>query len=118
MAISDRVLKDQLRAKHLESVRSFFEGEGEEVLITGSGELCFPVVDSEGNERWMQVVVKVPSGSRDGDPFDGYSLAEDWQMKCAEKARKAEADAKKKAEKAAKDAKARAAKEAKKKSTT
>ena len=100
---TNKVLNDGVRADYLAKVKESFEQIGEEVLITGSGEVCIPCVDSEGNEKWVQIVVKVPTGSRDGEPFDGYSLAEDWQMKCEEKRAKAEETARKKAEKIAKD---------------
>ena len=38
-------------------------------------------MDSEQNDKFIQIVVKVPTGSRDGDAFDGYSLAEDFKIK-------------------------------------
>ena len=93
MATSNKALNDKIRADYLEKVKDFFASVGEEVLVTGSGEICMPCVDTEGNEKWVQLVVKVPTGSRDGEPFDGYSLAEDYQMKLDEKAAKAENNA-------------------------
>jgi hypothetical protein len=45
---------------------------------------------------------KVPTGSRDGDAYDGYSMAEDYQMKQTEKKAKAEAKAKETAKNKAK----------------
>lgn len=111
---SNRALNDELRKVYMEKIKAFLESEGEEVLVTAGGELCFPVVDSEGNDKWIQLPFKVPSGSRDGDAFDGYALAEEYQMAQKEKAaKKAEAD-RKKAEKAKKDAAAREAKKAEK----
>ena len=110
MATSNKVLNDQLRQDFLDRLKKFFESEGEEVLITGSGEISMPCVDAEGNDKWVQIPVKVPLGSRDGEPFDGYSLAEDYQMKQAEKKAKAEEAAKKKAEKIKKDEASRKAK--------
>ena len=50
---------------------------------------------------------KVPTGERGGDAYDGYSMAEDYQMKLVEKAEKAKA---KEAEAAKKKAKAEKAK--------
>ena len=82
---SNKILSEAIRADYLSKIRESFEQLGDEVLVTGSNEVAIPVVDSEGNERWVQIVVKIPSGSRDGEPFDGYSLAEDYQMKCEEK---------------------------------
>lgn len=112
MASSNKALNDKIRAYYLEKVKEFFTKVGEEVLVTGSGEICMPCVDAEGNEKWVQFVVKVPTGTHDGEPFDGYSLAEDYEMKLAEKAEKAKEAARKKAEKIKKDAASRAAKAA------
>ena len=50
-------------------------------MVTGSNEICFPCVDDEGNEKFIQLIIKIPKGSRDGEVFDGYSLAEDFKMK-------------------------------------
>lgn len=110
MASNNKILNDAIRKKFLEKICFWFEDYGEEVLVTGSGEIAIPCVDDEGNEKWVQVVVKVPSGSRDGEAYDGYSMAEDFQMKQEEKRIKAEEAAKKKAEKIAKDEASRKAK--------
>ncbi len=113
MAISNKALNDELRTKYLEIVKDHFENLDEDVLVTGNGEICFPVVDSAGGEKWVQIVVKIPTGSRlDGEPFDGYSLAEDFKMGQEAKVAKAAEAAKKKAEKIEKDKAARAAKAA------
>ena len=60
------------------------------------------------------MTVKVPSGSRDGDAYDGYSMAEDFAMKMAEKKAKAEEAAAKKAAKIERDRKMREAKKSSK----
>ena len=104
-----------LKTEFLDRVVNFLSGEDggeEEVLRVKSNEIAIPVVDSEGNERWMVLTFKVPTGERGGDGYDGYSMAEDYQMKQeakaerkAEKEAKAEADRKKReAEKARKEA--------------
>ena len=68
----------------------------------GSNEIALPVVDEDGNEKWLVLTFKVPTGSRDGDAYDGYSMAEDYQMKQAEKKAKAEAKVKETAKNKAK----------------
>lgn len=104
-----------LKTEFLDRVVNFLSGEDggeEEVLRVKSNEIAIPVVDSEGNERWIVITIKVPTGERGGDGYDGYSMAEDYQMKQeakaekkAEKEAKAEADRKKReAEKAKKEA--------------
>ena len=88
MATSNKKLNDELRNRYLEVLKTFFDESGEEVLITGTNEICLPCVDSEQNDKFIQIVVKVPTGSRDGDAFDGYSLAEDFKIKQDLKAQK------------------------------
>ena len=106
-SISKKILHDALRAKYIERVSEFLADAGEEVLITGSNEIALPCVDSEGNDEFIVITFKVPTGSRDGDAYDGYSMAEDFKMKTAEKAEKAKIAAEKKAKKIARDKKMR-----------
>ena len=106
-------LDEEIKVRFLEGVSEHLENVGEEVLRVGSNELALPVVDADGNERWLVVTFKVPTGSRDGDPYDGYSMKEDYEMKLAEKAAKqAEKDAKAAKDKAKRE-KAKAEAEAK-----
>ena len=111
MAVSKKSLNDKLRAKYMELVKCYLADEyDEEILVTGSNEFCIPCVDEEGNDEFVVITFKVPTGSRDGDPYDGYAMAEDYRMKCEAKAEKAKESAKKKAEKIAKDKAMREAK--------
>lgn len=104
---SKKSLHNALRAKYIERVSKFLVDAGEEVLITGSNEITLPCVDSEGNDEFIVITFKVPTGSRDGDAYDGYSMAKDFEMKSAEKAEKAKISAEKKAKKIAQDKKMR-----------
>ena len=104
---SKKSLHDALRAKYIERVSKFLADAGEEVLVTGSNEIALPCVDSEGNDEFIVITFKVPTGSRDGDAYDGYSMAEDFKMKSAEKAEKTKISAERKAKKIARDKKMR-----------
>lgn len=106
--LTRKQLDEEIKVRFLEGVSEHLENAGEEVLRVGSNEIALPVVDSNGEERWLVVTFKVPTGSRDGDAYDGYSMKEDYEMKLAEKAAKAEA----KAAKAEKDKAKREAKKA------
>ena len=106
MAKTAKVLNEEIKIRFLEGVSEHLTDVGEEVLRVGSNEIALPVVDEEGNEKWLVLTFKVPTGSRDGDAYDGYSMAEDYKMRCEDKERKA----KEKAEKAAKDKAKREAK--------
>ena len=99
MAKTQTVLNDEIKVRFLDGIAEHLSDMGEEVLRVGSNEIAIPVLDEDGNEKWLVLTFKVPTGSRDGDAYDGYSMAEDYQMKQVEKAEKAKA----KAEKAEKD---------------
>ena len=110
MALSKKVLRDNLRFAYMKRVRDFLVENGEDVLLTNSNELAMPCVDSEGNDEFIVLTFKVPIGSRDGEPYDGYAEAEDYKRKVADKAEKAKAAAIAKAKKIERDKKMREAK--------
>ena len=104
MARTQKSLNDELRAMYLERVHACLSQE-DEVLVVGANELAVPVVDTDGNEKWIVLTVKVPTGSRDGDAYDGYAMAEDYRMRQKNKAEKAAERERKSAERKAKSAK-------------
>ena len=108
MAKTTKVLNEEIKLRFLEGVAEHLTNVGEEVLRTGSNELAIPVLDEENNEKWLVLTFKVPTGSRlDNEPYDGYSVAEEYKMKCADKVAKAEAKAKKAEKDKAKRAKSK-----------
>lgn len=110
MAISNKVLNDKLREQYLEIIKDALCAKDEEVLRVGSNEFALPCLDAENNDKFIVITVKVPTGSRDGDAYDGYSMAEDWEIKCRNKEETAKKKAEEKAKKIAKDEKRRAEK--------
>jgi hypothetical protein len=105
MAKTQKSLNDELRAQYMERVHAYLSQE-DEVLVVGANELAIPVVDTDGNEKWIVVAVKVPTGTRDGDAYDGYSMAEDYRMRQEDKKAKAAERERKTAERKAKTKKA------------
>ena len=103
--ISRKALRETLRTSYLDLVSKFLADNGEEILRTKSNEIALPCVDAEGNDDFVVISFKVPTGERgeNGSAYDGYSEAEDYAMKCAEKTAKAKEAAEKKAKKIAKD---------------
>ena len=100
MAVSRKVEREIIRKSFLDKVSQFLAESGEEVLIVKSNEIAIPVVGCEGNEDFLVLTFKVPTGANKGtEPYDGYALAEDYVHNLAEKERKAE---ERKAEKARK----------------
>ena len=94
---------DELRARYTELLTSLLDGAGEEVLRVGTNEIAIPVVDGEGNDAYVVFVVKVPSGSRDGEPYDGHGAAASFVIDQKQKAEQKAAAAEKKAKKIARD---------------
>ena len=101
---SNAVLNNELKKFYLDKIRILLEGLDEDVMQVKSNELAFPVVDSEGNEKSIVIVVKVPTGANKGtEPYDPYAMKEEFDLKEKAKKEKAEKLAKAKAEKIAKD---------------
>lgn len=94
---------DNLRNGYLNAVSDFFTSKEEEVLIIASNKIALPCVDELGNETFVVFTCTIPSGSRDGEAFDGYAEAEDYTRKCAEKENKAKEKAEAKAKKIERD---------------
>lgn len=107
MSTSKTILDNAIREKYIEIVKTALEANGEEVLITGSNEIAMPCVDAEGNEKFLVLTFKVPTGTRGGDAYNGYHEAEDYAARLELKAEKAKAAAEKKARKIEADKKLR-----------
>ena len=104
MAVSRKVERELLREDYLKQIIESFLNKDEQVLRVKSNEIAIPVVGCEGNEDFIVVTVKVPTGANKGlEPYDGFEMAKDYEMKLEEKAEKAKRKEKEKAKKIAKD---------------
>ena len=113
MAVTQRIANSNLRTNYANILFDMLSTAGEDVGRVSTGVINFPVVDENGNDSWIEITIKVPTGSRDGTPYDGYELREDYVIKQENAAeRKAKADAAK-AKKIERDKKLREAKEGK-----
>ena len=87
-----------LRAQFVRMFSDFLTDKGEDVGMIASNAINFPTVAEDGEEGWVEVVVKVPKGTKD-EEYDGYgrrqSYALDLQEKAEKKAKAEEAKAKK-----------------------
>ena len=113
MAKTKKQLHEELRADYLAKLVEYLTEKGEEVLQTGSQEVAIPCLDSEGNDEYIVITIKVPTGSRDGDAYDGYAMAEEYRIKLAnakerEEKAKAEKERKIARDKAMREQKAKA----------
>lgn len=113
MAVSRKVEREILREEYLNAIINSFVEKDEEVLRVKSNEIAIPVVGCEGNEDFIVITVKVPTGANKGlEPYDGYEMAQDYEMKVVEKERKAKENAEKKKKKIEKDKEIREKKKA------
>ena len=104
MAVSRKAERELIRKAFLEKVSQFLAESGEEVLIVKSNEIAIPCVGCEGNEDFLVINFKVPTGANKGtEPYDGYALAEDYVHNLAEKEAKAKAKAEEKERKCKRD---------------
>lgn len=113
--VSNRILNEKIKATFLPIVSESLAQLDYDVLRVGSNEIAIPTLDEEKNEKWVVITVKVPTGSRDGEEYDGYALAEEYEIRLKEKSEKAKASAEKKAKKIKADAEKRKAKAEKEK---
>ena len=110
MGVSRKVERELLKENYLQMLIETLK-DNEDVLRVKSNEIAFPVVGCEGNEDFIVITVKVPTGADKGmTPYDGYAMAEEYEMKLKEKEEKAKANAEKKAKKIKRDAEIRAKK--------
>lgn len=70
---------DAVRAEYLEAFREFLINRGEDVLLVKSGTLCIPWA-REKDEGYLTVTLSIPKGSRDGEPYNGYEEAKNYQL--------------------------------------
>ena len=101
MATSKTILDNAIREKYIGIVTECL------VLVTGSNEIALPCVDTEGNEKFLVLTFKVPTGTRGGEAYNGFYEAEDYAAHLKEKEEKAKVAAEKKARKIEADKKAR-----------
>lgn len=108
MTVSRKVEREMIRTEFLNLVADFLHTQDNEVLLVKSNEIALPVVGCEGNEDFLVITFKVPTGANKGlEPYDGYAEAESYEMKQREKMEKAKANAEKKKRKMERDAEIR-----------
>ena len=99
----NKATNEALRAQYIDIITNLLSGSGEEVLRVKSNEIAIPCVDRDGEDNYVVITIKVPTGSRDGDPYDGYGEAESYALSVQQKAEKAKVEAEKKAKKIERD---------------
>lgn len=99
---------NKIRAKAIEAIMAYFIEASEDCGMIASNSFNFPIVSEDGEEGWVEVVVKIPKECGD----EGYDKREEYRLKCAEKKARDKERAEAKARKIEQD---KANREAKKK---
>lgn len=93
--------------KYLKTLMDLFSSE--DIGQTASNSFNFPVVADDGEEGWVEIVIKVTKEGGD----EGYDKREEYRLKCEHKAKKEKKNAEFKAKKIERDKAMREAKKAK-----
>ncbi len=86
-----------------------------QICRVSASELAIPVVDLQGNDKFVLIKVSIPRGTRNAeggyDEYDGYAAADDYKTELEQRqAKKDASEAKKKAAAEAREAKREAKK--------
>ena len=95
--MSQKSTTDALRSRFTRDLIDFLaEKYDTDVCMTAAGTLMIPVVDDEGDDRWVKFSVIIPKQASEEEGTDGYSLAHEYAAKvhaAAERKEKAAAKA-------------------------
>ena len=103
MAESRSALNEKVKQDFIADLIAWLKERGEDVMQVKSNEVAFPFVNAGQMDEWMVLTCKVPTGTRDGEPYDGYGEAETYKMKLESDKEKAATKAAEKAKKIARD---------------
>ena len=74
-------ISNLLRESVLSTITKTLEEEGLTPQQASSGNVLFEMPDINGEDKWVDVRVVIPKGSRAGEPFDGNALIEEFEEK-------------------------------------
>lgn len=100
--MTQKSITDALRAQFTNDLAEFLAQKYDcDVCKTAAGTLMIPTVDAAGDDRWVKFSVIIPKEATEEAGTDGYSLAQEYDIKlaaAAERAAKKAAKANKKSE--------------------
>lgn len=118
--MSKASLETALRVEALQVVKEALSAHydldiDKQICVVSASEIAIPVVDADGNDKFVLIKISVPRGTRNAkgsyDEYDGYAAAEDYKADLERKQAKKDASAaKKEAEAKAREAKREAKK--------
>ena len=101
--MNQKNITDQLRNRFTADLAEFLAAKYDvDVCQTAAGTLMIPAVDGAGEDRWVKFGVIIPKDANEAEGTDGYSLAQEYQLKLDAAAARKEEAARKAAEKKAK----------------
>jgi len=113
MANDNKKITDSLRATWTaEFMAHVLNSHDTDVCQIAAGTFMFPTVDAAGEDRWIKVSIIIPKEASEENGTDGYSLAQEYQLK-QKAAEDRKLNAARKAQERAEKAAARAAEKAK-----
>lgn len=96
---------NKIHKQYIEELLAYFacgdSSDGEDCGMIASNSFNFPVVAEDGEEGWVEIVVKIPKED------DGYEKREEYQIKLKQKEEKKKSQAIAKAKKIERDKKLR-----------
>lgn len=104
--MASRKVTEEVRSKFMAMFEEALTQAEEEALRVATNEIAVPVVH-EGEEMYIVVQFRIPTGTRDGVAYDGHAEAEMFIAEQATKAEMARAKAEAKARKIEQDKKRR-----------
>lgn len=109
-ASENKQANERYRNSIVEKLMEFFKSEqgGQEwVVQVANNAFGFPFVNDLGNDEILKITVSVPTGDREGNPYDLDAEGEGYQMAVKKKAETAKKKAELKAKKIEADRKKR-----------
>ena len=101
--MNQKNITDQLRNRFTADLAEFLAAKYDvDVCQTAAGTLMITTVDGAGEDRWVKFGVIIPKDANEAEGTDGYSLAQEYQLKLDAAAARKEEAARKAAEKKAK----------------
>ena len=80
--MNQKNITDQLRNRFTADLAEFLAAKYDvDVCQTAAGTLMIPAVDGAGEDRWVKFGVIIPKDANEAEGTDGYSLAQEYQLK-------------------------------------
>lgn len=103
--MTQKNITDQLRARFTADFTEFLAQKYDvDVCRTAAGTLMIPAVDDAGEDRWVKISIIIPKDADEENGTDGYSLAQEYNLKLQAAAERKERREKEAAARAAKRA--------------